>query len=147
MRALEWGIALALLGVGCNDEGISTTPSATPSELVMRIDIVSDQPGAMVQDPTLINAWGLAFNPAGLAWVSSTETGVSEVYDINGNHAIPSVIIPTPPGVAPPSAPTGQVVNENAGLFNGDLFIFVTEEGTISGWSSGTTAIMRVDNS
>jgi uncharacterized protein (TIGR03118 family) len=41
------------------------------------------------------------------------------------------------------------VFNGNASAFHGDLFIFVTEDGTIAGWqpSAGGTATLRVDNS
>src|SRR5262249_48929609 len=111
--------------------------------------IVSDQGGAIVTDPTLVNAWGLAFNPMGAAWISSNGSGISEIYDANGNHVIPSVNIPVPPGAMPPSAPTGQVFNADANSFMGDKFIFVAEDGTISGWQPtfGTEAKLRVDNS
>jgi hypothetical protein len=41
------------------------------------VNLVSDQPGkAKMTDPNLVNAWGLAFNPAGGPfWVSSAEKG------------------------------------------------------------------------
>jgi uncharacterized protein (TIGR03118 family) len=60
------------------------------------------------------------------------------------------VTIPPPQGGMPPSAPTGQVFNQFASnAFNGDLFIFGTEDGTIAGWqmSDGGTAVLRKDNS
>jgi uncharacterized protein (TIGR03118 family) len=118
-------------------------------QVVERTDIVSDQPGAEALDPTLVNAWGLAFNPLGFAWVSATESGISEVYDEEGNHVIPSVVIPVPEGAEGPSAPTGQAFNGDANAFGGDRFIFVTEEGTIAGWqrANGSLATLRVDNS
>ncbi len=90
---------------------------------------------------------GLAFNPVGAAWVSSTEEGVSEVYDADGEALIPAVTIPGPDGDA--GSPTGQVFNGDEEEFSGDSFIFVTEEGTIAGWSAsdGKKAKVRVDNS
>ena len=38
--------------------------------------------------------------------------------------------------------PTGQVFNGNAAAVNGDLCLFVSEDGTVSGWRGalGTTA-------
>ena len=42
------------------------------------------EPGALVTDETLVNAWGLAFNPMGVAWVAATETGWTGVYDAGG---------------------------------------------------------------
>jgi uncharacterized protein (TIGR03118 family) len=116
-------------------------------QVVERTDIVSNQPGAKAQDADLKNAWGLAFNPLGVAWVSANGSGLSEVYDANGNHVIPPVTIPPPNNGTPPSAPTGQVFNARGTGFLGDHFIFVTEDGTISGWQSGTSAVLRVDHS
>jgi uncharacterized protein (TIGR03118 family) len=134
MKRYLW---LALLVVGCNNNN---------DHEVTRADIVTD-----ATDPTLINAWGLAFNPMGVAWVSANGTGVSEIYDVNGNHLLPPVTIPGPAVQTPdpPSTPTGQAFNGNANSFLGDAFIFVTEDGTISGWQSSDSAdaMMRVDNS
>ena len=46
-----------------------------------------------------------------------------------------------------PPAPTGQVFNPNPANFGGAHFIFITEDGTISAWSGGTSAVLNVDNS
>ena len=71
------------------------------------------------------------------------------MYDAAGNQLIPAVAIPTAPGSAPPSEPTGQVFNGDAAAFQGDRFIFVTINGTIAGWqpSMGAQAMLRVDSS
>lgn len=114
-----------------------------------QVNLVSDEEGvAAVQDTDLVNAWGLAFNPAGAAWVSAAETGLSPVFDAAGNTLL-TVTIPPPEGAEGPAAPTGQVFNARADDFKGDTFIFATENGTIAGWqrSDGTTAVIRVDNS
>ena len=81
--------------------------------------------------------------------MSAAGTGLSAIYDGNGNQLIPPVNIPTGAGQTPPSEPTGQVFNGDDAAFNGDRFIFVTENGTIAGWqpSMGTQAMLRVDNS
>jgi uncharacterized protein (TIGR03118 family) len=145
---------LAVFGTACtNDDnngrvgGGNNRPQNT-ALTVKRTDIVSDQAGAQVRDEMLVNAWGLAFNPAGVAWVSATESGVSAVYDANGNAKISAVTIPSMPDEEA-SAPTGQVYNGDASSFMGDLFVFVTEDGTISGWQQtmGGVATQRVDNS
>ncbi|HTM44682.1 MAG TPA: TIGR03118 family protein, partial [Polyangiaceae bacterium] len=123
------------------------------NQAVQRTDIVSDIPDAGVNDETLVNAWGLAFNPKGIAWISSNEEGISEVYDEEANHVIPSVMIPGVPDAGSPSAPTGQVFNADSSSFDGDRFIFVTEDGVISGWQppsdggASATATLRVNNS
>ena len=132
-------------------------PTATEDELstgkpvmtATQRNLVSDEEGvAKMMDPNLKNAWGLAFNPAGAAWVSATETGLSPVYDAAGNIRL-TVTIPVPEGVKEVASPTGQVFNREKDDFKGDTFIFVTEQGTIAGWqpSNETMAVLRVDNS
>ena len=54
--------------------------------------------------------------------------------------------IPSKPCVVLPSAPAGVVFNPTQS-FGGAQFIFASEDGTISAWSSGTQAAVKVDNS
>jgi uncharacterized protein (TIGR03118 family) len=146
---------LIVIAAGCGaDKGSTTQGRSTQAldgdtivQVVTRTDIVSDLPGAKVQDVDLMNAWGLAFNPKGIAWVSTNGAGLASVFHADGTAAIPAVTIPTPAGGTPPSAPTGAVFNANTSAFKGDVFIFVTEDGTISGWQGGTSAVLRADNS
>jgi uncharacterized protein (TIGR03118 family) len=119
-------------------------PSLSSSKLT-QTNLVSDQAGVGAHtDANLVNAWGLAFNPAGPAWVAANGTGKAAVYDANGMQVL-LVTIPAPTGGAT-SAPTGQVFNGSTN-FMGDKFILATEDGTIAGWQSGTVASIRVDNS
>jgi uncharacterized protein (TIGR03118 family) len=101
-------------------------------------------------DPKLKNPWGISLSPTSPFWISNNGTGVATLYNGSGQPfpvGSPLVVtLPPPAGGSPPAAPTGQVFNAGAS-FQGDRFIFVTEDGTISGWSSGTNAILRVDNS
>src|SRR5262249_21397087 len=49
----------------------------------LQTNLAADQPGvALVHDPDLVDAWGLALNegPAATFWVSSRAAGVSTVY-------------------------------------------------------------------
>ena len=125
--------------------------------------LVSDLPGvAMFQDRNLVNAWGLSHSPTSPWWVSDNGTGVSTLYKGDGT-AVPLVVtIPTPPGGMPPATPTGNVFNDASsthpdefvvsanGKSGPSLFMFATEDGTISGWSpqvDGTHAILKVDRS
>jgi uncharacterized protein (TIGR03118 family) len=98
--------------------------------------LVADQSdaGAVLTDPNLVNAWGLAFNPSGPAWVSDNHTGVATVYETSklDAGALLTVTVPTPDGGGT-AAPTGQVFNSTTS-FMGDKFIVATEDGTISGW-------------
>jgi uncharacterized protein (TIGR03118 family) len=93
---------------------------------------------APVVDPDLKNAWGIAFNPAGPAWISDNATGVTTVYGVTANSASKIGLTVTLPG---DGSVTGQVYNSTT-AFNSDVFLFVNEDGTISGWrgSLGTAA-------
>lgn len=104
-------------------------------------DLVSDQAGqALLQDPNLVNSWGIALNPtAGGFWVSDNGTGVSTIYagDVNGSPLqIVPLVVTIPDGV-----PTGTVFNSTTDFNITDgtttapaVFIFVCEAGTVSGW-------------
>ena len=100
-------------------------------------------------DSALVNPWGIAFGPTTPIWIADNHSGLSTVYDGAG-HPFPllnpiQVTIPPPSGGAPPAAPTGITFTDTG--FGGSHFIFATEDGTISAWSSGTSAVLEVDNS
>lgn len=103
-------------------------------------------------DPTLINAWGIAFNPTGIPWVNSQAGHVSEVYDREGNALRPPVNIPSPGGETGGN-PTGIVFNGGTGfvLSNNEAarFIFVGVDGVLSGWNptAGANALLIKNNS
>jgi uncharacterized protein (TIGR03118 family) len=124
-------------------------------------------------DPVLQNAWGVAFSPgASPFWIADNATGCSTLYD--GQGAIASTLqvkIPLPGGVPStackpvtsnstptPAAPTGVVWNPsstflvpNQSANTPAIFIFDTEDGTISAWAGGLSpadqAVLAVDNS
>jgi uncharacterized protein (TIGR03118 family) len=107
-------------------------------------------------DPNLVNAWGLGLVavdagtdvPAGVVWVADNGTGLSTTYTPIGGILPTVVTIPVPPdGGMPPAAPTGLVLNGSATAFMGDKIIFATEDGTISGFHTGSDAVLRIDNS
>jgi uncharacterized protein (TIGR03118 family) len=110
---------------------------------------------AVTVDANLVNPWGMSHSGASPIWVSDNGAGVSTLYSPNATP-IPQalvVTIPTANGGTPPSPPTGQVnnISPNATDFqvNGQKsnFIFATEDGTISAWRAGNTAVKMVDNS
>lgn len=117
------------------------------SNSYIQTDLVSDNgvPGTH-KDPLLSNAWGLVQPPGGPFWINDNNTGVSELYNGKGVPfaGLPFVKVPPPSKGKPPSTPTGIVWS--SGGFKGDAFIFDTEDGTISGWQGGPSAIIRVDN-
>jgi uncharacterized protein (TIGR03118 family) len=131
-------------------------------------NLVSDIMGmAPVHDPNLINPWGLTRSSGSPWWVGNNNSGTSTLYDGKGNlfppkqNGGPLVVTVPPPGFAPgtQSAPTGVVFNGSPTDFllapgKQAIFIFATEDGTISGWNPGvnpptsvTNAILKVDNS
>jgi len=139
---------------------IASTLMAQPRrDVYLMRGLTSDLPGQTVhRDPNLVNAWGISFSPTGPFWISDAGTGLVTVYDGNGEPypaASPIVVtVPPPGGGSPPSAPTGQVYNSSSGFLldgvNKAIFLFATEEGTISGWSpmvDAKNAKLMVDNS
>ena len=132
-NALTLAVALLITGVP------SMSQPAPPAGY-QQTNLVSDVPGlAMVTDPNLVNAWGMSFGPSTFIWVSDNATGVATLYTGSGTPQSLVVTIPPPEGGAGPSAPTGQLFNSGAGFEVSPgkpaLFIFVTEDGTISGWN------------
>ena len=96
---------------------------------------------AQITDPGLVNAWGISFGPSSPFWVSANGSGTSTIYAVNPTTQVTAkqgltVSIPGNGSV------TGQVFNSNPAAFNGDNFLFVSEDGTVSGWRGalGTTA-------
>jgi uncharacterized protein (TIGR03118 family) len=112
------------------------------------------------EDSTLLNPWGVAFFPGGPFWINDNGSGISALYQGDGSGFLgmdpaPAVIVPTPNGTGT-SAPTGIVANTSFS-FNVKsnsmpaLFIFDTEDGTISAWNLKLgipgPAELEVDNS
>jgi uncharacterized protein (TIGR03118 family) len=128
----------------------------TSTQFYTPINLVSDGvvPADHV-DPNLINPWGIVASGGSPFWVSDNNAGVSTLYNGIGNPQSLVVTIPGPKGSPPGfvAAPTGVVNNGVAidFLVNGPgtsaHFIFATEDGTISAWNSGTSAVLKVDNS
>jgi uncharacterized protein (TIGR03118 family) len=126
---------------------------------------VADTTGtALVTDPNLLNPWGIALNPTlGVFWMSDNRSGVSTLYDGNGQRApAGSPLVVTIPAtnsspVGTRSRPTGTVFNSGSGfVITGHgasapaQFLFATEDGTISAWSPNvdpTHGVITVDNS
>jgi len=101
-----------------------------------QVNLASDQPGvAQIQDPNLVNAWGMSFSAGGPFWVNANGTGLSLLYSVaTDSNGVPTV---TKQGlevsIPGDGTPSGQVFDNN-GSINGDVFIFASEDGTISGW-------------
>lgn len=138
-------------GAEIEDHGLFGSLSFNIENRYIQRNLVSDLAAvAPVTDPNLANPWGLAFGPSTFFWVADNHTGFSTLYDGAGAAQSLVVMIPPPPGAQPPAAPTGAVFNDTGGFEIGGApakFLFATEDGTITGWSTGTNAMVVVDNS
>jgi uncharacterized protein (TIGR03118 family) len=125
----------------------------------VQTNLVSDIPGlAQVTDPNLQNPWGIAASATSDFWISDNASGVSTLYDGQGQPA--SLVVTIPPPMSLPAdtlgTPTGTVFNSTSDFVvsaNGNsgpaLFLFATEDGVIAGWNPNvdpTHAILAVDN-
>lgn len=116
-----------------------TTVSQAAANRYAQSNLVSDLPGvAQLQDTNLVNSWGIAFSGSSPFWISDNNSGVATIYVVTNDSAGAPVVVRQglvvniPPGGGQGS-PTGAIFN-NLGGFNGDIFLFVSEDGTISGW-------------
>jgi uncharacterized protein (TIGR03118 family) len=161
-------------------------PVVTQAQHYTQKNLVSDVPQPdnadktkVLLDTNLKNPWGLTRSSGGPWWIGNNNSGTSTIYNGAGTPAgfLPDpagspfnnfVIVP-PPGFAPgaQSTPTGVVFNGSPTDFILDkgtpagkpaIFIFATEDGTISGWNPGANvakganppsinAVLEVDNS
>jgi uncharacterized protein (TIGR03118 family) len=164
---LTFLLPVVIWGCGEDDGNVAGLPvqsSSVAGMAVSQTNLVSDVQGrAAVTDPNLVNAWGIAASPTGPFWISDNGQGVSTLYDGAGQPfpiGQPLVMTVSPPAGSPAettAAPTGTVFNGTAdfvvtdGTHSGpSLFLFATEDGTLSGWNSGVNlaaAILTVDNS
>jgi uncharacterized protein (TIGR03118 family) len=95
---------------------------------------------AQITDPGLTNAWGMSYSQNSPFWVSSNGGGTANLYRVDPmtqatTKVSLSVKIPGDGSV------TGQVFNGTSD-FGSDAFLFVSEDGTVSGWRNaiGTNA-------
>jgi uncharacterized protein (TIGR03118 family) len=127
-------------------------PSATAGVSYLQSNLVSDVPGfAAVTDTNLVNPWGLSFSATSPFWIADNRSGLSTVYNSTGAIQARVVTIPPPTGQPGPATPTGTIANSVAGFLGNSNttahFLFCTEDGTISAWSSGSAAVLEVDYS
>lgn len=94
---------------------------------------------AQILDSNLVNAWGVASAPGGAFWVSDEGTGVSTLYSVTGPNDTTTKLGLT---VTIPGGQDTGIVFNGTSAFNGDTFLFVSENGAVTGWRGalGTTA-------
>ncbi|MBV8551710.1 MAG: TIGR03118 family protein [Acidobacteriaceae bacterium] len=133
---------------------ISVLPGLTFAQHYQQTNLVSNLHGvAKVVDPNLQNPWGLVSSAGSPWWVSNEYGGTSTLYDGNGKIQHLVVRVPAASGNGT-GTPTGILFN-GTGKFllapkKPAIFLFVTLDGTISGWNPGVSpanAVVVVNNS
>jgi uncharacterized protein (TIGR03118 family) len=142
IAAIFAGAILAACGGGNDASSIFMPPPAPPIDKPVVLanfkttSLVADvaTTGTANTDAKLINAWGVAFNPAGFVWVVNNGTSTSTLYDGNG---VPQTLV-----VATQPNPTGIIFNstQDFKITNGTVtaaspFVFASEGGVIAAWS------------
>jgi uncharacterized protein (TIGR03118 family) len=160
-------LAASLLGIGT----LVGAAGAAHSSIYQQIDLNTDSNANLValgypatnnpDNPDLINPWGISHSPTSPFWLSDNGTGLSTLY--NGAGVKQALVVTIAPPLSPRSdfmnsSPTGQVHNPLTSGFNitegtktgSSVFIFATEDGTISGWNpnvDGTHSVVAIDKS
>jgi uncharacterized protein (TIGR03118 family) len=115
----------------------ASAPASAATVGFIQTNLASDQPGAAkVTDPGLMNAWGIISSATSPFWLGVNGSGTAELYNGAG---VKQALVVTIPG---DGSVTGVAFANLAGSFNGDTFLFASEDGTFSGWRTalGTSA-------
>jgi uncharacterized protein (TIGR03118 family) len=138
---------------------LALAPAMLPAANVYyQRNLVSDQAGvADHQDTNLVNPWGICATATSPFWVSDNHAGVTTLYTSFGApNATLKPAVPATTTTLAGGSPTGCVANVTATAFlvpdaagKSGSFLFATESGTLSGWTSANTAqtIVMVDKS
>jgi uncharacterized protein (TIGR03118 family) len=141
LRFTVSGVLALIMGAACFAQHYTQT------------NLVSNESGvAPVTDPQLINPWGISRGSGTPWWVSDERTGLSTLY--NGAGAKTSLIVTIPPAdpnnkKTPTGTPTGTIFNGSQTDFllapgKPSVFLFSTNDGTISGWNPAVAATLAV---
>jgi uncharacterized protein (TIGR03118 family) len=156
--ARSWLVAIVLALTLLALPGLAFARVNAGSGFYQQTNLTSNLPGiAKFTDPNLTNPWGISSAPGGPFWVSDNGSGKSTLYDNKGTPQSLVVIIPPHAG-GKSASPTGTVFNSDTtafivskkGVSGASVFLFDSEDGTLSGWSPGvdaTHALLAVDNS
>jgi len=150
IQLLMVSVGFGLLSTACHKMNINNNDLRNFEE----VNLIANNGnyGAGLVDPTLQDAWGLAWSPSGIAWVNGEADGVSELYTGAGAIVRPPVLIPSPTDTMG-GEPTGIVFNSTKGFIlpnkTAAAFIFVGNDGVVSAWNgaAGNKAFRIADNS
>jgi uncharacterized protein (TIGR03118 family) len=131
------------------DVHADATPTPTPGTRYRQTNLSSDLPNfAKIQDPLLINPWGISMTASSPFWVANNGTSTTELY--RETATIPffknaGLSLVTIPG----ALPTGTVANiggatdfvvTNGAASGKAAFLFASITGNITGWNPGVPA-------
>ena len=151
--------ALIMTTAGCV---LALVPMATFAQHYTQTNLVSDlanfngQP-VVSQDPDFKNSWGLTRSASSPWWINNAGTGTSALYTGAGKVVAPPspVVVPNAPGAKGHSSPTGVLFNGTTDFLIKNVagktpapavFIFATQNGTISGWNPAVTPLQLAVN-
>jgi uncharacterized protein (TIGR03118 family) len=116
----------------------------------LEVPLAADQAGqALLRDPNLQGAWGVAISPAGgPVWVADNATNVASRY----TGAVTGSAFTTTSSVAvPDNSPTAIAFNQTGDFTIGTgtnagaaLFFIASQNGEIDGWNTGNQAVNAV---
>jgi uncharacterized protein (TIGR03118 family) len=129
-----------------------SVPPIAPGSAYRLTSLISDIPGfAPVQDPLLVNPWGVTVRGTSPFWLANNGTSTTQLIkgDVSGapvvlNGAPQTVNIPggLPTGVVANSTSDFQITPPGGGALAASNFIFASITGNITAWNGaqGTTA-------
>ena len=135
-------MSLLLLSFGCHKSDVNQDDLKDFKQVNLVANTSEYHPVTI--DPTLLNAFGIAWSPNGTAWVNSVGGHVSELYSGEGAIVRTPVNIPSPSDTVG-GFPCGIVFSGGKGfnMNNGSsVFLFTGFDGVLSGWNpaSGNNA-------
>jgi uncharacterized protein (TIGR03118 family) len=130
------------LSMGCHKSTVNNKDLKDFSEVILVANEAKYNPATTV-DPTLQNAFGVAWNDQGVAWVNSVLGHVSELYSPEGVPKRVGVNIPQPKDTIG-GLPCGVVYADDFDFNMPDgkdaIFIFSSFDGVLSAWDGGNNA-------
>ena len=130
----------------------AATPTPTPGTRYRQTNLTSDIPGfALIQDPLVVNPWGIAMTSSSPFWLANNATSTSSLYrgDVGSTvffkqPGMPNITIPeTPPSITGTVANNGGttdfVVTSGSASARAN-FLFASLGGKIYGWSPNVPA-------
>ena len=148
LPVIKYGPASMSAAGQTTDDPKPQIPVIAPGSAYRQTNFVSDWPGVgLIQDPLLVNPWGVTFRGTSPFWVANNGTSTSTLYrgDVGGTPVVKN------PGLAgitiPGGLPTGTVGNStsdfvvSSGPASGAAsFLFSSITGNISGWNANVPA-------